>query len=357
MSNDLIPLNNINPIEVFSKEGGLDPIIQKIKEQARAEVLDISTPEGRQRVGSLAKRIGSAKVTLQNMALELTEDWRQKTAAVNAEKKRVTEELDALRDEIKAPLDEYKAREQARVDTHEKALADLHAAVTFETADPDAAQISDRLQQVEAIHAREWEEFAKRAEEAHAASKTRLEEMLEARKKRDAEQVELERLRREEEERKRKEREGQLQREAADKARREAEEKAAREKAEAEAKSKAERERLEAEKREAAERAEASEKARIAAEEKAKRDAEEAAKKAAADKEAALKAERDRVEAEKRAEADAAAKREADKQHKAKINNEAVAALIKHAALDEVQAQAVVTAIAKGEISNVKIFY
>lgn len=45
MSNDLIPLKHLNPIEVFSKEGGLDPIIQKIKEQARAVVSAIAKGE------------------------------------------------------------------------------------------------------------------------------------------------------------------------------------------------------------------------------------------------------------------------------------------------------------------------
>lgn len=354
MSQDLIPLQNVNALEVFSTEGGLDPIIEKVKEQVRSEHYDISTEEGRKRIGSVAKKIGSTKVTLQNMALELTEDWRKKTKAVNSEKNRMTEELDALRDEIKAPLEEYREREKNRVDGHEQAIADINTATNFsayDTLDPMPELIEDHLQQIDAIYnGREWEEFAQRAAEAHTSTKTLLEKMLESRKKRDAEQAELERLRREEEERKRKEEQERIAREAAEKARKEAEEKAAREREEAEAKAKAERERYEAEKREA-------EKQRIAAEEKAKRDAEEASKKAAADKEAALQAERDRIEAEKKAEAEAAAKREADKKHKAKINNEAVDSLMKHAALDEVEARAVVSCIAKGEVANVKIIY
>jgi len=357
MSQDLIPLQNLNALDVFSTDGGLDPIIEKVKEQVRSEHYDISTEEGRKRIGSVAKKIGSTKVTLQNMALELTEDWRKKTKAVNSEKKRMTEELDALRDEVKQPLDEYREREKNRVDGHETRLNAIENADLFEFPDPSADMIAERLNLLEDMYKRDWEEFAQRAENHYTESKKKLEALLETRKKRDAEQAELERLRKEKEERERQEREEKLKAEAAEKARKEAEEKAAKDAAEAAAKAKAEQDRLERENREAAERAEAAEKQRIAAEQKAKADAEEAAKKAAADKEAALQAERERVEAEKKAEAEAAAKREADKKHKAKINNEAVESLMQHAALDEVQARAVVSAIAKAEIKNVKIIY
>ncbi|OJW20518.1 MAG: hypothetical protein BGO51_21990 [Rhodospirillales bacterium 69-11] len=83
----------------------------------------------------------------------------------------------------------------------------------------------------------------------------------------------------------------------------------------------------------------------------------EAAEKAAKEaEERAAQKERERIEAEKKAEADAAAKREADKKHRARINNEALGGLVA-AGLTEDQGKAVVEAIAKGQIPNVKITY
>jgi FKBP-type peptidyl-prolyl cis-trans isomerase len=85
-----------------------------------------------------------------------------------------------------------------------------------------------------------------------------------------------------------------------------------------------------------------------------------AARKAEADKAAAEQAaaerERQRVADEQRAEAEAAAKREADKAHKAKINNEALTALVA-AGLSDADAKAAIGAIAKGLVPNVKINY
>jgi hypothetical protein len=335
MSNDLIPLENVNALEVFSKEGGLDPIIAKIKEQVKSEHFDASTEDGRKRIGSVAKKIGSAKVTLQNMALELTEDWRQKTAAVNAEKKRMTEELDALRDEVKAPLDEFKAREARRIEAHEQRLEAMKNTANFEGfAAPSSDELKEAIATLEKLNTVDidntpvdWEEFAARAREVYEVTLERLKGMLNERVKHEAEQAELERLRKEKEERERQEREEKLKAEAAEAARKEAEEKAAREKAEAEAKAKA--------------------------------DAKAAAEKAEADKQAALQAERDRQEAEKKAEAEAAAKREADKKHKAKINNEARddIMLALGDGYSEETATAIVTAIAQGKVRNVKIIY
>lgn len=360
MTTELITIENLKPLEVFGTDGGLDPIIEKIKEQVKGEVLDVSTEEGRARIASLARKIGSAKTRLEGMAMGLTEDWRSKTNAVNAEKKRMKEELDSLRDEIKAPLDEYRNREKLRVEAHETRLAAIVDGDLFEFPDPSADMIAERINLISDMYKRDWEEFAARAEQAHKTTIEKLESLHESRKKADAEKLELERLRKEKEERERKEHEERIAAEAAEKARQEAEQKAARDKEEAERKAKAEQERVEREKHEAEQRAAAEKQARIDAENKAKADAKAAAEKAEADKKAAIEKERAENEAKAKAEADAAAKREADTKHKAKINNEAMAAIAKIAGETPVKdnpAKRIVEAIAKGEIPHVKVVY
>ena len=312
-STELVPINSLVPSQVF-KEGGADPILDEIENQVRSGVYDISTAKGRDEIKSVAYKIARSKTALDNMGKALGEEALRTKQAIDSERRKVRERLDALKDEIRKPLTEFEEREKNRIAGHEQAISDIRDAVNFDVPDPDVETISARIESMEKRCRREWEEFSQRGADAYKASKEKLTQMLDARKKRDAEQAELERLRREQEERERLEREERMKQEAADKARREAEE-------------------------------------------KAKKEAEESARRAAEEKEAALKAERERVEREKREQEELAAKREADKNHKAKINNGALSCLTEKCGLDDDQANSVVAAIARGEIKHVKIFY
>lgn len=371
MTNELVAIEKVNALEVFSTERGLDPIIEDIKKQVEEQELDASTEEGRKQIASVARKIGSSKVMLEKLAMDLTEDWRKKTNAVNAEKKRMREELDSLRDEVKAPLDEYRQREAKRVEAHEQRIVAMANTANFETSEQSVEELKKANNQLAKLFnlddlgaPMDWEEFEQRASSVYTATNQKLNQMITDRKKRDKEQAELERLRKEQAEREQKERDERIAKEAAEKARREAEEKAQREREEAEAKAKAEQERVEREKLEAQEKAKAAEQARIDAERRAKEDAERAEKeriasekRAQAEKEAAIKAERDRQEAERKAEQEAIAKREADKAHKKKFNDDAIKCLEHFVGLDNEQAKAVIEAIVADKINHVKINY
>lgn len=365
--------------------GGVDDILAKLKAEVRAIPTDISTAAGRKQIASLAYKIARSKTALDEMGKNLVAEWKAKAAAVDADRRKIRDELDALRDEVRRPLDEWEAAEEARVKGHETALADLAALAVFDTPEPAIETIDARLHQAR-THNREWQEFSARAAATQSATIASLEGLRERRVKQEAERAELARLKAEEEERKRREREEQIAREAAEKARKEAEEKAAREAREAAereaaerarvereaaaklAAEKAERERVEREKREAEERAAKAEADRIAAEkraeeerkaaaERAEREAKEAAERAEREKQAAVEAERKRLAEEQAREKAEAEKREANKRHAAKINGEVVADLVANAAISEATARAVVTAIAKGQVRHTRISY
>lgn len=356
-----------NALVFFATEKGLDPIIDEIKKRVKSEVLDISTEAGRKRIGSLARQIGSAKMDLKEVAEALTEDWRRKTKAVTSERLRMEKELDALRDEVKAPLDEFRAREEERTKAHEEAISVLAALSQVQWSDNNVEQIEAHLNSVNLLEDRDWQEFKARASVAILSATKNLSECLSARKKYDAEQAELSRLRAEQEERDRIERERleaerieRLKQEAAEKAKREAEEKAAKEAAAAAEVAKAEQERVEREREAAEARAKKAEQDRLAAEEKAKADAAAAEAKRISDVEKARKAEQARQEALKAAQEAEIAKREADKAHKAKIHNAIKAALqevVDGGISGEDPMKDIVIAIASGKIPHVKILY
>lgn len=382
--NELITIENVTPIQLFS-EGGLDAIIEKIEAEAKKQAVDISTAKGRDEVKSLAFKIAKSKTAIDKMGKELTAEWKEKSKKVDAERSRAWDRLEALQKEIRQPLTDWENRDKIRTQEHEDSLAEINSLVAFQEQ-PTAAQVQANIDSLKRFHNRDWEEFSVRAKNAIEDVSKTLDAKLAAAQKAEADKAELERLKKAEAERLQKERDDKLQAEAAEKARLEAEKKAAQAAAEEAARVKAEqekaekeRQRIEQEKQEAETRAAKAEADRIAAEEKAKADAiaaEERAKKAAEEaKQAAIKAEqqakeRERIAAENerkrleeiaRKEAEETAKREADKKHRAKINGEALAVIAGLTGEDidekESSARKIVEAIAKGQVPHIKIAY
>lgn len=367
------------PAEVFAP-GGVKALLDRIAAEVRGTKRDISTAAGREQIRSLAYKLARSKVALDKAGQELTEEWRTKTAAVNAERKTIRDFMDALADEVRKPLTDWENEEKERVAGHERALAAMVEAPGYGAVET-AAELELRLSYLRSYPPRDWREFAQRAADTLAAEIDRTERLLAAAVKREAEAAELARLRaeaaeraRQEAERQRAEHEARIAAEAAERARREAEEKAAREARAAEEKAEAERRaaaklqaELEARQREAEERAAAAERARAAAEARAKAEAEEAARRAEAarvaaeekaerDRQAAVEAERRRVAAEQAKAAREAEARAANTRHRAKINN-AVADALALTGLDAAQSRAVVIAIASGQIPHTSITY
>lgn len=367
------------PAEVFAP-GGVKALLDRIAAEVRSVKTDISTSAGRDQIRSLAYRIARSKTALDRAGQELTEEWRQKTAVVNAERRTVRDFMDALADEVRKPLTDWEDEEKERVAGHERALAAMVEAPGYGAVET-AAELELRLSYLRSYPPRDWREFAQRAADTLAAEIDRTERLLAAAVKREAEAAELARLRaeaaeraRQEAERQRVEHEARIAAEAAERARREAEEKAAREARAAEERAEAERRaaaklqaELEAKQREAEERAAAAERARVVAEARAKVDAEEAQRRAEAarvaaeekaerDRQAAVEAERRRVAAEQAKAAREAEARAANTRHRAKINN-AVADALALTGLDAAQSRAVVIAIASGQIPHTSITY
>lgn len=397
--------NTVTAVTVFGTPGGVDAILEKIRRQARALDADISTPAGRKAIASLAYKVARSKSLLDQMGKELGLANYNAWKAITAERARIETELDALRDDVRKPLTAWEDAEKARVAGHERALAALSEAPGFYDAENSTDDLRARLNHLENLPARDWQEFAKRAGDAVASEIAETKVALAAAEQREAEAAEAERLAREKAEQAQREHEERIAAEAAERAKREAEAKAAAAAAEAAEKARLEREAIEAEKRAAEARARKAEEDRIAAEARAKADAEAAELRAQEERdridrerqEAEARAERaetDRIAAEVKAKADAertaieaeanrkraaeeaaaaerqrqadeqarqqreATAREADRKHRGRINGEIRDDLIgKVAGISEEQATAIVVAVARGKIVHVKVAY
>lgn len=330
---------------LFAAPDKIDGLISEIEAQCRAHEPDTSTKKGRDAIASLAHKVARSKTALDNAGKQLNEQARQQISVVDAERRKIRERFDALKDEVRKPLTDWEKAEADRVARHKASVSKLaFAGDTHE-------DLADTLAKLKAFEVTEaFEEFETEAHRAKAASIEKLEARLAEQQRIEAERAELERLRAE-----------AAAREEADRKRREAEEAEAKriaaQKAEAERQARIEREKQEAAQRAAREaearaKAEQERLAREAAEREAKlkREIEEAKAREAR----AAQAERDRIAAERRAADEARAKREADQKHRDAIAA-AIAKSIKTFGVTRDQAIALTEALMSGKIPHCEV--
>ena len=345
--NELQVLEQNVIVAAFAKRGGTDELFEHIAQEVRSHVPDVTTKKGRDAIGSLAMKVSKSKTLIEKCGKELVAEQKAQIKLIDDDRIAIVKKFDQLRDEILAPRDAWEKAEEDRVAKHNQFIASIIVMSASEQYENRGSEyIKQMLANIEEIVIdSSLEEFEQEAKLAKFETLEKLRTALVAREKYEAEQAELERLRKEQLEREQRERDERIAKEAADKARIEAEAKALAEQRRVEREKQEAQEKAEREKREAAER-----EARLIAE---KEEAELRAQQAAV-------MERQRIEREQAAKEEAERKAEearlANVEHMRSINQEILNKLCA-IGLDEGQAKAVITAIARNQIPNVSIKY
>lgn len=338
-------------IVAFQKENGIQDLFDRMAEQARSIVPDVTTKKGRDAIASQAYKVSKSKAAVDNHGKDLVAGIKAQAAAIDRDRKAWRDQCDALRDEIRKPLDDWEQAENDRVAKHQAVIRAIHSLHGENILNKESHEIKGYIFDLENTEIdSSFEEFEQEAKIAKFETLEKLRTALAAREKYEADQAELQRLQREEAERQQRERDEAIARQAAENARIEAEQKAKAEREQAEklARESAEREaRLKAEK-EAAELREA----------QLKQQAIEQARQAEIKEKQAIEAERKRIEDEQvaqlKAQQEAEAARLANEDHRKKICNEALGGLV-NLGLDAEQAKAILYAINKGLVPNVTL--
>jgi len=338
--NALIAVEALNPLVVYG-QGGIEDVLAKLKREASLAVqdVDVSTKPGRDLIASTAYRVARSKTALDDMGKELVAGLKEQAGKVDAERRRVRDECDRLRDEIRKPLDEFEDMEKRRVAGHEAAILALSATATVESlANLSSIDIAERLALLGTLadDGRDWQEFRDRARKSALEAHTRLGQLLDIAKMQEAAAVQAVREREEQAAQRQRDHDAQIAAEATDRARREASEAAER-----------------ASKLAAKEMAESEAKFER---EKAKRvaDAKAATEKLAREKEAAAQRERERISAEQAKERAAAERREANERNRRRVRAEVVKSLVAAGYLDNL-AERLFDDIADGKIARLSV--
>jgi hypothetical protein len=333
--------------EMFAAPDGLVPIVDAIRLKVAEFTPDITTKKGRDEIRSMAAKVTRSKTLIDGIGKDLVAELKDLPRRIDANRKLMRDQLDALAEDTRRPLTEY----DARIEKYQAGLRMIRDTPGLVRGrDSDAIRIAS--ENLGALLTDEWGEFLDEATAAVEQAQKELRQLHVERVQAETQERELAQLRAEAEERERRDREAAHAKEIADRARREAEEEAERERQaalgrEAEAKRQAElaeQRAAEAERRE-------KESARLAAER-----AEQAAREA-------TEAERRRQEEEARHAQAEKERREADVAHRRQINTEAIDDI--ENALAEfpefggsrVIAREVAKAIASGKIRHVRIEY
>jgi hypothetical protein len=370
MTNEIIVVGKMTAVQIYNDDKVTDDILKKIETEAKSIVPDISTPQGRSEIKSMAYKIARTKTLMDNLGKDLTEEARIKINAVNNSRKKIRDRLELLQSEVRKPLTDWEDKEKNRVLLLQERITQMQSAGSFNET-PSSDKIKLALKNISDLNQHDWQEFADRANSIFNQLTNSLQKMLNERIKYEADQIELAKMRQEQERRIKEDHEKALAAAAAEKARYEAEAKAKVKREEIE-RAAAEKERLALiEKEKILADLKAAEEAKIEAEKKAEQDRIEAIErerkfldKANVEKEAAIIQERERIAIEHRQQAEIAAKRQADHNHTAKINREVledildcVGKVLSSDVFTEEHCKMLVTFIIKNKIRHISIKY
>lgn len=337
----------------------LNRFVDMVRAEVVGEVPDLTTDKGRKRIASLAAQVARSKTALDGAGRAYLKKLKEMPKGIEAELREFIAAMDALRDEVRKPLNEWEAEQEAAKAVVQEAIDEIVNYYTL-PEDCDSQAIRFRIAQLEAPLPT-IEVFGDRLEEAEMKRKhgiAILMEALDKRKKYEAEQAELVESRRkiaalEEEARIKAAAEKAVEDERQRVAQQQEQERAAAQ----ERIRQAEQETLEAQRL-----VQQAENDRIAAEQRAERERQQADQRA---EQARLDEQRRQQEeqAEQRRQAQA---REANRAHCGAINKAALEALLAvnmstegqlESFLSETEAKAIITAIIRGQIPAVAITY
>ncbi|WP_324042082.1 coiled-coil domain-containing protein [Aeromonas caviae] len=349
----LVVIEPTTAVALFTEGQGIAELLADIRQKATSLVPDITTAKGRKEIASIAHAVARTKTYLDGLGKEQTDKFKEIPKRIDANRKQIRDTLDALKDEVRAPLTQYEAAEEARVAALQSRLARLNELGSSASIEIAAADLQVMLNEVEQNALDDtWQELLPQATVAKELAAKRLGEALAARLKYEAEQAELEQLRQKQAEQDRIDHERLIAEQAAEQARREEEN---RQRLEREAAQHREQEaqRQAQVAQQAAEQArrdsEAAELARQQAEANAARQAEEAAARAA-------EQERQRIADEQRQKAAEDAARAADMEHRRTIDN-AILMDLMGLGIDEGKAINLIKHIASNKIDHLTINY
>ena len=198
-------------------------ILTDIKKRAELFLPDLTTKYGRKEIASFAMKIAKCKTGIDGIGKDLVAGAKAEIKLIDNKRKLVRDTLDELKEQIRKPLTEYEDAEKARVQRLSDGvnnMRDIGDKALIEWGSLSFMELQEQVQTLDDFDDGTWEEFNDAAVKAIKDSKEKIEQAIVKRIAYDAEQDELERLRKEAAEREQRKRDERIAREAVEAERR-----------------------------------------------------------------------------------------------------------------------------------------
>lgn len=121
--NELVVIQKHESMEIFTRRELITPLLLQIEHAATQETADTTTEKGRKAIASMAYRVAQSKTYIESYGKELAAELKELPKLVDANRKYARDFLDALKDTVRKPLDDWE-KEQEAIALAEKILAD-----------------------------------------------------------------------------------------------------------------------------------------------------------------------------------------------------------------------------------------
>jgi hypothetical protein len=193
---ELIVIEPKDALATFTTPGALDPVLKLVRDRIDAFEADVSTPAGRNQIASMAFAVAKSKTALETIGERLAKEAKELPKKIDAGRKYAKDILDKWRDEVRAPLTEWKTAEDARIKRHTDALAEIRRLGENVSSTLTVGILGEIMKAVSDIAATDGEEFAEEYDIAAKSALKALGAAMVARNQFEADQAELAELRR-----------------------------------------------------------------------------------------------------------------------------------------------------------------
>lgn len=177
---ELAVISPTDLVGAYQSQEALERLLASVEERVRKHVPDLTTAKGRDAIASLAYAVSRSKTALDDAGKKLNEDAQAQIKAVNAQRKKATDRLDALRDEARKPLTDWERAEEERKARHMEAMKVFNP-IGAEAATMSASDLQERADAVAArVVDESWQEFRQMAETKKASALEQLRPLIAA---------------------------------------------------------------------------------------------------------------------------------------------------------------------------------
>lgn len=145
MSNDLLLLRDSTIEQAFITGDGVDTAIVELSDIVRGYTHNLETVGGRKKTASLAAKVSKVKTKMDAIGKELVSDWKSQAKIVDANRKKLRDACDELRDEARKPLTDWEAEEAEKVAAAEAKIEADKAAALLESDHEIALLLNEKF--------------------------------------------------------------------------------------------------------------------------------------------------------------------------------------------------------------------